>query len=313
MEKLKIQKREPKKLKIFILSNSRSLYSTKRLFEEIVKREHHGRVYPPIDLTMSIGVNKNRIFHDNRIVPTPDWIIPRFGQKKPSYTLSVFRQFEIMGAKSLNASISMSRSRDKLRSLQILTKAKINIPQTYYLDALSDIDLLLKMIKNEKVIIKLIDGTQGVGVMLAESKMSAKSILESVLSQGQHVIVQEFIEESAGEDKRAIILGGRLIAAMKRKSITGDFRSNIHRGGSHEKVTLSIEAERMAVHATKILDLDFAGVDIVESDRGPLILEVNSSPGLEGIEKTTEINIAEKIVTYIERVHYHKSKEEKTF
>lgn len=286
---------------VYILSNSRSLYSTRRLFEEGMKRGHRMRVYPPINLSMLLDKNSSEIYFDRRMLSKPAAIIPRIGQKKPGYTLAIVRQFEMMGVKTLNYSQAVSRSRDKLRTLQILSQNNIGSPRTFFLDSLADIEIAINQVGGAPIVIKALEGTQGVGVMLAESVRSAKSILETLLNQGQNLLVQEFIAESEGRDTRIIILGDRMIAAMHRMSLDDDFRSNIHRGGSHQRAQVSIEAEKTARKAVKTLGLHFAGVDIIDSKRGPLVLEVNPSPGLEGIETATEVNVAEKCIQYIER------------
>lgn len=285
-----------------ILSNSRSLYTTRRFFEEAFKRGHKVKVYPPINLSIFIDRSLTQVFYQKQLISKPDVIIPRLGQKKPNYTLAVLRQFEMMGCSTLNGSQPMGRSRDKLRSLQILAQHNIGVPRTFFLDSLSDIEVAMEMVGGAPLIIKLPEGSQGMGVMLAETISSARSILETLLNQGLHVLVQEFIAESRGSDIRVIILGGKMVAAMRRKSVGNDFRSNVHRGGSTEKITLSIEAKRTAQLAARILGLQFAGVDVIESKRGPLILEVNPSPGLEGIENASGINIAGDVITYLEKL-----------
>lgn len=260
------------------------------------------KVLPPIELSMVLARKGSDIFFQRQKISTPDCIIPRLGTKKASYTLAVIRQFEMLSVTSLNPSQAMGRTRDKLRSLQILARNNVGIPRTFFLDALSDIDVALDAVGGAPVIIKVPEGTQGMGVMLAESIRSARSILESQLNQGQHVFVQEFIEESQGKDIRIIILGGRMIAAMQRSSLGDEFRSNVHRGGTQSSIKISIEAQKTAQVAARLLGLQFAGVDVIESNRGPLVLEVNSSPGLEGIENATGLNIARQCTLYLEKL-----------
>ncbi|MCS6985781.1 MAG: RimK family alpha-L-glutamate ligase [Leptospiraceae bacterium] len=288
---------------VHILSNSRSLYSTRRLFEEAFKRGHKVRVYPPVNLALFIDKNVTQVFFQREALSRPDVVIPRLGQKKPNYTLAVLRQFEMMGVATLNGSQAMGRCRDKLRTLQILAQHNIPVPKTFFLDSLSDIELAIEMVGGPPLIIKLPEGSQGMGVMLAETVPSARSILEALLNQGLHVLVQEFIAESRGSDIRVIILGGKMIAAMRRISLSNDFRSNVHRGASTEKVNLSYEARRTAQQASRILGLQFAGVDVMESHRGPLVLEVNPSPGLEGIENASGVNVALAVIEYLEKLH----------
>ncbi|MDH5716291.1 MAG: RimK family alpha-L-glutamate ligase [Spirochaetia bacterium] len=296
-------RKELKSLLIYILSNSRSLYSTRRFFEEGLKRNHKMRVYPPLSLSMMIEKQNTALYFQKEKLKNPDVIISRLGQRKASYSQAVFRQFEMLGALSLNECGAIVRSRDKLRTLQILSQKNISVPKTFFLDAPEDIDIALESVGGVPVIIKLPEGTQGVGVMLAESVRSARSILESLLDQEKHVLVQEFIEESLGADTRAIVLGGRVIASMQRKSVANEFRANVHRGGTQKKIKMTLETEKMARLAVELLGLKFAGVDLIESKRGPLILEVNPSPGIEGIEAATEVNIAEACILYIEKLY----------
>ena len=286
---------------IYILSNARSLYSTRRFFEEGIKRGYKVKVYPPVALALSIERNACRVFFQKTELPRPDIIIPRVGQRKASYTMAVIKQFEMLNVISLNAIQAISRARDKLRSLQLLAQNNIPVPRTFFIDNISEIDIALEAVGGTPVIIKLTEGTQGMGVMLAETVRSARSILESLIMQGQHVLIQEFISESTGRDLRVIVLNNKVIAAMQRESIGDEFRSNLHRGGSHSDIKLSIESEKLARLATKTLGLHFAGVDLIESKRGPLILEVNPSPGIEGIESSTGFNIAEQCIIYLEK------------
>ena len=291
------------KPRIFILSNSRSLYSTRRFFEEAVKNGHKTSVYPPAGLSLHIEKKGSEIFYRRKQIAIPDIIIPRVGQRKALYTLAVIKQFEMMGSVTLNPTIGIRRSRDKLRSLQMMAQHNVPIPKTFSLDDLSEIDIAIESVGGTPVIIKVTEGTQGVGVILAESKRSARSILESLIQQGQHVLVQEFIEESNGRDIRAIVLGNEVIASMQRSSIGDEFRSNVHRGGTSSQVDLTFESKRMAIVAVRALGLRFAGVDLIESKRGPLILEVNPSPGLEGIETSTGENIAKAAIQFLDKTY----------
>jgi len=295
------RKIDDKPLHIYILSNSRSLYSTKRFFEECVKKGHKAKVYPPSQLTLLIEKDQCQIYFQQKPIPVPDIIIPRVGQNHPNYNLAIIKQFEIMGATTLNPVQAIIRSRDKLRSLQLLAQNGIPVPKTYFLNDVASINQAISTTGGAPTIIKITSGTQGVGVILSESIRSARSVLETMISQEQYVIVQEFIQESSGRDKRAIVLGDKVVATMERISMDDEFRANIHRGATHSKVELSIEAAKMARLATKILGLNFAGVDLIESNRGPLILEVNPSPGIEGIEAATQLNIAEFCVQYLEK------------
>jgi ribosomal protein S6--L-glutamate ligase len=286
---------------IYILSNARSLYSTRRFFEEGIKRGFKVKVYPPVALTLLIEKNACQVYFQKQVLPRPDIIIPRVGQKKAGYTMAVIKQFEMLNVIALNAIQSISRARDKLRSLQLLAQGNIPVPRTFFIDNINDIDIAIEAVGGAPVIIKLTEGTQGMGVMLAESVRSARSILESLIIQGQHVLIQEFISESTGRDLRVIVLNNKVIASMQRTSIGDEFRSNVHRGGAHSDVKLSIESEKLSRLAARTLGLNFAGVDLIESKRGPLILEVNPSPGIEGIEASTGINIAEHCLVYLEK------------
>lgn len=288
-------------MNLFILSNSRSLYSTIRLFEESSKRGHNTRVYPPIMLSMHIEKGKSGFYFQGKPVAPPDCVIPRVGQKKSDYTLSIVRHFEMSGVFSLNGSQSINKARDKWQTLQILAQKGIAVPRSFSVDSSAALDLALEKLGGAPVIIKSINGTQGLGVMIAESRRSALAMVESLISMGQSILLQEFIEESEGTDYRIIVLNGKTVAAMKRKSTLGDFRSNVHRGGSSEKTEISIEASRIAQVAARILGLKMAGVDVVLSKRGPLVLEVNPSPGLEGIEKTTGANVARECILFLEQ------------
>ncbi|MDH4261500.1 MAG: RimK family alpha-L-glutamate ligase [Spirochaetia bacterium] len=286
---------------IYILSNARSLYSTRRFFEEGIKRGYKVKVYPPLALTLFIEKSGCKVYFQKQILPKPDIIIPRVGQKKVGYTMAVIKQFEMLDVISLNAIQAISRARDKLRSLQLLAQSNIPVPRTFFIDNINEIDIAIESVGGAPVIIKLLEGTQGMGVILAESVRSARSILESLINQGQHVLIQEFISESTGRDLRVIVLNNKVIASMQRTSIGDEFRSNVHRGGSHSNVKLSIESEKLARLATRVLGLNFAGVDLIESKRGPLILEVNPSPGIEGIESSSGINVAEHCIIYLEK------------
>lgn len=296
------------KPRIYVLSNSRSLYSTRRFFEEAVKNGHKTSVYPPAGLSLHIEKKGSEIFYRKKQIAIPEIIIPRVGQKKTLYTLAIIKQFEIMGAVTLNPTQGIRRSRDKLRSLQVLAQHNVPVPKTFSLDDLSEIDIAIASVEGPPVIIKVTEGTQGVGVILAESKRSARSILESLIQQGQHVLVQEFIEESSGRDIRVIVLGNEVIASMQRSSIGDEFRSNVHRGGTSSQVDLTIESKRMAIVAVRALGLRFAGVDLIESNRGPLIMEVNPSPGLEGIETSTGENVAKAAIQYLDMLYIEKQK-----
>ena len=287
-------------LSIHILSNARTLYSTRRFFEEGYKRGHKMRVCPPMQMSAYLERNALELFYQDQRIETPDCIIPRLGQKKPEHTLAIIRHYEMMQVKSLNASLPMMRCRDKFVTMQILAQNKIAVPRSVIIDDPLHIDNAFEKIGDPPYILKIPTGSQGTGVMIADSKSAGRSFIEVLLDQGLQVIVQEFIAEAQGADIRAIILHGNLIASMRRQATGYDFRSNIHRGALSEKIELSIEAARTVKLAARILGLNFAGVDLIESKRGPMILEVNASPGLEGIEAATGVNIAERVIDYLE-------------
>jgi ribosomal protein S6--L-glutamate ligase len=289
-------------LTIHILSNARTLYSTRRFFEEGFKRGHKMRVYPPMQMSAYLERNALELYYTDQKIETPHCIIPRLGQKKPEHTLAIIRHYEMMHVKSLNASHPMTRCRDKFVTMQILAQNKIAVPRSVLVDDPLHIDTAFEKIGEPPYILKIPTGSQGTGVMIADSKTAARSFIETLLDQGVQIIVQEFIAEAKGSDYRAIILNGNLIAAMRRQATGYDFRSNIHRGAISEKVELSIEATRTVKIAARILGLTFAGVDLIESKRGPMVLEVNASPGLEGIEAASGVNIAEKVVQFLEGV-----------
>jgi len=298
-----------------ILSNARTLYSTRRFFEEGYKRGHKMRVYPPMQMSAYLERNALELYYGDQQIETPHCIIPRLGQKKPEHTLAIIRHYEMMvrpgsvgsGAspamhvKSLNASHPMMRCRDKFVTMQVLAQNKIAVPRSVLIDDALHIDTAFGKIGDPPYILKLPTGSQGTGVMIADSKTAARSFIETLLNQGLQIIVQEFIAEAAGADYRAIILNGNLIAAMRRQATGYDFRSNIHRGALAEKAELSIEATRTVKIAARILGLTFAGVDLIESKRGPMVLEVNASPGLEGIEGASGVNIAEHVIEFLEQ------------
>lgn len=288
-------------LTIHILSNARTLYSTRRFFEEGYKRGHKVRVYPPMQMSAYLERNALELYYTDQKIETPHCIIPRLGQKKPEHTLAIIRHYEMMRVKALNASYPMMRCRDKFVTMQVLAQNRIPVPRSVLIDDPLHVDNAFQKIGTPPYILKLPTGSQGTGVMIADTHRAARSFIETLLAQGLQVIVQEFIAEAQGSDIRAIILDGHLIAAMRRNATAGDFRSNIHRGASSESVTLSIEATRTVKLAARILGLTFAGVDLIESKRGPMVLEVNASPGIEGIEGATGVNVAEKVITFLEQ------------
>ncbi|MCL6219673.1 30S ribosomal protein S6--L-glutamate ligase [Zunongwangia pacifica] len=288
-------------MNIKILSRNTQLYSTKRLVEAAMKRKHTVEVVDPLKCDIVIERRNPNIYFKGNYIKDVDAIIPRIGSSVTFYGTAVVRQFEMMGAFTTTESEALVRSRDKLRSLQVLSRAKIGLPKTVFTNYSRDVSGVISQVGGPPLVIKLLEGTQGVGVVLAETKNAAESVIEAFNGLQARVIVQEFIKEAKGADIRAFVVDGHVVGAMKRQGKEGEFRSNLHRGGSAEAIELSDEEEIAAVKAAKAMGLGVAGVDMIQSSRGPLILEVNSSPGLEGIEKATGKDIAKTIIRYIEK------------
>ena len=288
-------------MNIVILSRNPQLYSTERLVEEGEKRGHNIEVIDPLNCDIIIEKEKPTIFYNNRYLDNVDAIIPRIGTSVTFYGCAVVRQFEMMGVFTTATSDAIIRSRDKLRSSQRLSKAGIGMPKTVFTNYSRDVDKVIDQVGGTPVIIKLLEGTQGLGVVLAESKNAAESVLEAFNGLEARALVQEYIAEAKGADLRALVVNGQVVGAMKRQGKEGEFRSNLHRGGSANIVKLSHEELKVAMNAAKTLKLPVCGVDMLQSSRGPLLLEVNSTPGLEGIELATGRNIAKNIITYIEK------------
>jgi ribosomal protein S6--L-glutamate ligase len=288
-------------MNIVILSRNSSLYSTERLIEEGAKRGHKMEVIDPLKCDIIIEREKPTIFYKDRYLDYVDAVIPRIGASITFYGCAVVRQFEMMNVFVSATSDAILRSRDKLRSLQRLSKAGIGMPKTVFTNYSRDVEEVIAHVGGVPVIIKLLEGTQGLGVVLAETKNAAESVLEAFNGLEARVIVQEFIKEAKGADIRALIVDGQVVGAMKRQGKEGEFRSNLHRGGTAEVIKLNEQELNLAMNAAKVLKLPVCGVDMLQSARGPLLLEVNSTPGLEGIEGATGKNIAKDIITYIER------------
>lgn len=288
-------------MNIAILSRNGDLYSTRRLLEAAKARGHHVSVIDYARCYMNITSENPSVHYKGHELPPFDAIIPRISPKRTFYGTAVVRQFETIGTFSINPSIAITRSRDKLRSLQLLSRKGIGLPITGFANSPSDVDDLIQMVGGAPLIIKLIEGTQGVGVVLAETLNAAESVIQAFMGLSANIIVQEFIQEAKGSDIRCFVVGDKVIAAMKRQANADDFRSNIHRGGSATPIKITKVERETAIQAVKIMGLKMAGVDLLRSKRGPLVMEVNSSPGLEGIETATEIDIASKIIEYIEK------------
>ena len=287
-------------MKIIILSRNAHLYSTKRLIEAAKKRGHEVEVIDPLMCDIIIEKKNPKVIFKGRILEA-DAVIPRIGASVTFYGTAVVRQFEMMKVFSAVESQALVRSRDKLRSLQVLSRAGLGMPKTVFSNYAKDVQGMIDYVGGAPLIIKLLEGTQGLGVVLAETNNAAESVIEAFNGLQARVIVQEFIKESKGADLRAFIVDGQVVGAMKRQGKEGEFRSNLHRGGSANIIELTDEEENAALKAAKSLGLGICGVDMLQSSRGPLILEVNSSPGLEGIEAATKKDIASTIIRFIER------------
>lgn len=292
-------------LKIAILSRKASLYSTRRLKEAGEKRGHQVDVIDYLRCYMNITSHRPTIVYSGRELGDVDAVIPRIGASHTFYGTAVVRQFEMMGIFSANESQAITRSRDKLRCLQILARDGIGLPVSGFAHSTKDIDGLIDIVGDAPLVIKLVEGTQGKGVILAETRKAAEAVIEAFRGLDANILVQEFIEEAAGSDIRCFIVGGKVVASMMRTAPTGEFRSNLHRGGTAQKVKITPEERMTAIRAAKSMGLRVAGVDILRSRHGPVVMEVNSSPGLEGIEKATHIDVASRIISYIEKHAEH--------
>ncbi len=287
-------------MKIAVLSTNKDLYSTRRLLEAIQKNGHQGIVIDHSKCFVVVEGDKPTLIYKGSPVKDIDAVIPRIGTSVSGFGCTVVRQFEMMKVYTTVKSQAIMRCRDKLRSLQILSKAGVNIPKTVMTKDSSQVEELLKYLGGPPVVIKLLEGTQGVGVVLAETKKAAKSTIEAFYGLRANFLIQEFVAEAQSADIRAFVIGNRVVAAIKRQGLEADFRSNLHRGGTGQPVTLTAEEEYAAVAAARALGIKVAGVDLLQSDRGALVIEVNSSPGLQGIEEVTGIDVAGQIITYIE-------------
>ncbi|MEX0708232.1 MAG: 30S ribosomal protein S6--L-glutamate ligase [Woeseia sp.] len=292
-------------MKIGVLSTNRNLYSTRRLVEACEKRGHEARVINHKRCYMNITTLKGGVHYRGEPVDRLDAIIPRIGASISFYGTAVVRQFEMMGTYSVNESVAITRSRDKLRALQLLSRKGIGMPVTGFANSPGDTEDLLKFVGGAPVVIKLLEGTQGVGVVLAETTSAAESVIEAFSGLNADFMVQEFIKEAGGSDIRCFVIGEKVVASMKRSGKEGEFRSNLHRGGSAEVIKITPEERSTAVRSARIMGLNVAGVDLLRSNHGPVVMEVNSSPGLEGIEKATGKDVAGMIVQFIEKNARH--------
>ncbi len=286
-------------MRIGILSRKAALYSTRRLKEAAIERGHDVRVVNPLRCILGVRARDPQVTFRGKELRF-DAIIPRIGASVTFYGTAVVRQFEMMGVFSVAESQAITRSRDKLRSLQLLSRDGLGLPTTAFARSIRDTSNVIDLVGGAPLIIKLLEGTQGRGVVLAETRKAAESVIDAFRQLDANILVQEFIKEAGGTDVRALVVGDRVVASMLRTGAPGEFRSNLHRGGSAEATKLSTDERRTAVRAAKALGLQVAGVDMLRSARGPLIMEVNSSPGLEGIENSTKVDVAGQIIEYIE-------------
>lgn len=298
-------------MKILILSRNPKLYSTDALVTAAEQRGHEVRVVDYLRCYMNITSRKPRIYVDGEEL-VADAVIPRIAARHTFYGNAVVRQFEMMNVFTLNDSVSIARSRDKLRSMQILAKRGVGLPVTGFAHHTDATGKLIKMCGGAPLVIKLLEGTQGVGVVLAETENAAASVIEAFKDLNANILVQEFIKEAKGADIRCIVIGGKVVASMKRQAAEGEFRSNLHRGGSAEKVKITKEERQTAISAAKAMGLNVAGVDLLRSNHGPVVMEVNSSPGLEGIEQSSQKDVAGMIIEFIEKEAVKPPKEGKS-
>ncbi|HBS42366.1 MAG TPA: 30S ribosomal protein S6--L-glutamate ligase [Oceanospirillales bacterium] len=288
-------------MKIAILSRNRGLYSTRRLIEAAELRGHEVEVLDTLHCYMNINSMTPSIHYKGEDRDDFDAVIPRIGASITFYGTAVLRQFEMMGVYPLNESVAISRSRDKLRSMQLMARKGIGLPVTGFAHSPDDIPDLIDMVGGAPLVIKLLEGTQGIGVVLAETRKAAESVIEAFLGLKANIMVQEYIKEAGGADIRCFVVGDRVVAAMKRQAAEGEFRSNLHRGGTASVIRITPDERATAVRAARTMGLNVAGVDILRSKHGPLVMEVNSSPGLEGVETSTNIDVAGKIIEFIEK------------
>ncbi|MFC0048158.1 30S ribosomal protein S6--L-glutamate ligase [Rheinheimera tilapiae] len=287
-------------MKIAVLSRNAELYSTRRLVDTAVARGHQVEVIDPTLCYMNINHNALSIHYRGAALEGIDAVIPRIGASITFYGNAVLRQFEMMGVYCLNTADAISRARDKLNSMQLMAREGIGLPVTGFADKPGDIPDLIEMVGGAPLVIKLLEGTQGIGVVLAETRTAAESVIEAFMGLNANILVQQYISEAKGADIRCFVVGNKVIAAMKRQAKAGEFRSNLHRGGTATEVKLSSAERKTALQAAKCMGLAVAGVDILQSKEGPVVMEVNSSPGLEGIEAATTVDVAGAILDYLE-------------
>jgi ribosomal protein S6--L-glutamate ligase len=298
-------------MKIAVLSRNKNLYSTKRFKETGEARGHQVDIIDTLHCYMDITRSRPAVRYRGSELPYYDAVIPRIGASVTFYGTAVVRQFEMMGTFCVNESVAISRSRDKLRSLQLLSRKDIGLPRTGFANKPDDIPDLIKNIGGAPLVVKLLEGTQGIGVVLADTNKSAEAIIEAFMGLQTNILVQEFVKEADGADIRCFVVGNKVVAAMKRQGAEGEFRSNLHRGGSAQLIKLTKEERNTAINAAKVMGLNVCGVDILQSKGGPVVMEVNSSPGLEGIEKATGKDVSGLIFDFLEanaKPHKNKTK-----
>jgi ribosomal protein S6--L-glutamate ligase len=288
-------------MRLVILSRQETLYSTRALVDAARQRGHRAEVLDTLQFDIGVSKRSPELFYQGKPIGHVDAVIPRIGASITFFGMAVVRQFEMMGVYCVNESQAIARSRDKLRCLQILSRHDIGLPPTVYTRQAEHVSDCIERVEGPPVIVKLLEGTQGIGVVLAESTAAASSVIEAFHGLDQNILIQKFIGEAKGSDIRALVVGRKVVAAMRRQAVTGEFRSNIHRGGKSKKLRLPAEYRKTALAAARVLGLRLAGVDMIESKEGPMVMEVNSSPGLEGIEKATGIDVSGAIITQMER------------
>jgi len=288
-------------MRIYILSRNRRLYSTRRIVEAGEARGHDMQVVDPLRCYVKLSAHRPEVHFKGKILPSPDAVIPRIGASVTFYGTAVLRQFEMMGVFPVNESVAISRSRDKLRSMQLLSRKGIGLPVTGFAYSPDDNEDLINLVGGAPLVIKLLEGTQGKGVVLAETNKAAESVIDAFHGLKAYFLTQEFIKEAGGSDIRCFVVGDKVVASMMRQAKEGEFRSNVHRGGQARAIRITPEERSTAVRAARIMGLNVAGVDIMRSNHGPVVLEVNSSPGLEGIEGSTGKDVAGTMIQFIER------------
>lgn len=288
-------------MKIAMLARNPNLYSHKRLVEAAEERGHEIDIIDTLKVYINVAAHRPELRYRGEKLEGYDAVIPRIGASVTFFGTAVLRQFEVMGVYPLNESVAISRSRDKLRSLQLLARRGIGLPVTVFAHSTGQADDILDMLGGAPVVIKLLEGTQGIGVVLGETNSAASSMIQAFGGLKANILVQEFIKEAGNQDIRCLVVGDRVVASMMRKGADGDFRSNLHRGGSASSIKITPEERSTAVRAAQVMGLNVCGVDLLRANHGPVVMEVNSSPGLEGLEKTTEIDVASKIILFLEK------------